>query len=430
MPPKRQRAKGVTAPTAWAPPASKISAKPPSSPGRSGVCVVPPPPSRFGRTFLVFAPWCDQGLGVQAREYVAWLTEIGFKAVVFACQPSKPSGRRAPPRMQADPAEWAAGPAVPIEYAAASRERVSREALVAFAREHRVTDALMLEPCRRPIFVLSAALAAAGVRVYAVPNIEMVRRCELDYFRDLGFARVLCNNDYTKDVLAYFRVPDDKLVAFPFALRDTRPERAAPHRRGDPVRFLLVGGMNADRRKQATRVMQAFAEARLGGRATLTVLCQGVDVVRPPPQLQRSIQVRTGHLSYADVMREYAAHHVVLMMSRAEGIGIGFHEALRAGCGVVTLDVAMYREMVLHEKTGWLVKALGEDGVVGAKLIGNDDPIVRTYTFDPKVLAGTFRKIVADGAVGEVQLRARKAYELVYSPDRVRSTYRHALGRE
>lgn len=399
----------------------------PSGKSRVGVCVAPTPTSRYDRTFLIFAPWCDQGLGVQAREYVAWLSEIGYKTVVYASRPSKLSGNRAPPKMQADPEEWSG---VVVEYDDVSRERVSHEALVAFAKKHHVSDALMLETCHKAMFVLSAALGTAGVRVYAVPNIEMVRRCELDFYRTLQFERILCNNDYTREVLEYFKVPKDKLVQFPFALRDRSPEvcQAALHRSGDAVKFLLVGGMNAERRKQATKVMKAFADADLGGRATLTVMCQGVDIVRPPPQLRRSIQVQTGHQTYAQVIEAYANHHVVIMMSRAEGIGIGFHEALRAGCAVLTLDVAMYREIILPEKTGWVVKALGEEGTLGAKLIGNDDPIVRTYTFDAKALTEVFRKILTNHKdIAPMQQRARRAFEIVYSPDRVRSTYRNAL---
>jgi len=416
-------------PTRWVPPPSRIPAAAPKR--RRGTIVfnaTPPAPPRVRRTFLLFSPWCDQGLGVQAREYVGWLRDVlGSTVVVFACRPSKPSGATAPTRMQADPAEWAG---VTVEYIDASREAVPHDTLTAFAKKHGVTDALMLETCRRRIFVLSAALGSIGVRVYAVPNIEMVRRAELGHYRELGFAGVLCNNEYTRDVLAFFQVPEERLRLFPFALRD-RPGlvRAAEHRhRRDPVRFLLVGGMNADRRKQATKVMQAFAAAGLGPAATLTVLCQGVDAVRAPAQQRhRTITVAHGHRPHAEVLKEYGAHHVVLMLSRAEGIGIGFHEAMRAGCALVTLDVAMYRELVSADRTGWLLPARAEDGVVGAKLIGNDDPIVRTYTFDQHRLTALFRRIVGEGKVAEMQRGSRRAFEMIYAEDRVRAAYRRAL---
>lgn len=383
------------------------------------------PATRLRRTFLLFAPWCDQGLGVQAREYVGWLTELGYRVVVFSCKPSKRSGPDAPRRMQASHKEWKD---VEVAYAGNTRETVDFVEVVAYAKTQHVTDALMLEIAHRRIFVISAALAAEGIRVYAVPNIEMVRRSELSLIQQMRFHKILCNNEHTRQVLQYFKVSASKLALFPFALHDADAPRAQLHRPGEPIKFLLVGGMNAERRKQASLVMTAFAHAFRAPHslATLTVLCQGQDV--PKTRLRCPyIKVVHKHLSHAEVLGWYAKSHVLVMLSRAEGIGIGFHEALRAGCAIMTFATPMYRELVLPDGNGWLVPAKAEDGTEGARKIGNDDPIVRTHTCDVSTVISALQLIVGQNDVARLQAGARKTFELMYEPGRVLDAYRKTL---
>jgi glycosyltransferase involved in cell wall biosynthesis len=383
------------------------------------------PANHLYRAFLIFSPWCDQGLGHQAKTYVQWLQDMGHRAVVFACKPSKKSSAKCPSRMQANWDEWAN---VTVKYHAKTREEVPHEDVVSFAKENGVTDALMLETCHMRIFVISAALSRAGVRVFAVPNIELVRRCEVQYFRDLGFHRVLCNNQYTLDVLKYFGVPRAKLANFPYSPRDVQSDLAELHRPGNTVRFLLVGGMNAERRKQAGKVIHAFQRAFSTDprAACLTVLCQGTDYPRVGAT-QPNVHIVKRHLTYADVLQYYARSHVVVMLSRAEGIGLSLHEAMRARCAILSMETSMFKELVQPNVNGWLIGYKVEKGTEGAKLIGNDDPVVHTYTFDPRVLSIAFQTIVG-ADVARMQEGARRAFELMYAPERVVTTYTLALG--
>lgn len=394
----------------------------------AGVCVQNKPPvNHLQRTFLIFAPWCDQGLGNQARAYCGWLTHMGHRPVVFACKPSKKSSAHAPSRMQADPTEWEG---VKVHVSGAVREAVPHGELTRVAQENHVTDALMLETCHKHIFVLSAALASVGVRVYALPNIELVRRSELDNFRKLRFQRVLCNNQYTYDVLKYFKVPQEKLALFRFALWEPAP-MAELHRPGQPVKFLLVGGMNAERRKQASKVIAAFTAAFRPPvtQAHLTVLCQGVDVPKFRGHPPSGVTVINKHMSNTEIARYYAESHIVIMMSRAEGIGLCLHEAMRARCAVLSMETAMFKELVLPGRTGWLIPYKVEDGTVGAKMIGNDDPVVHTYTFEPRALVDTIQLIVsgAGGSIAEMQAGSRQAHELLFSEERVQTEFAKAF---
>ncbi len=397
----------------WRPPKSLLGTKTDQLSGTYNK----PPNNFLQRVFLLFAPWCDQGLGIQARNYVQWLTSMQYRVVVFACTPSKPT-------RQACPEEWTVPDSVHVHLSAYNRETVPATELIDAVRQHNVTDALMLETCHANMFTLSHALVAQCVRVFAVPNIEMVRRTEIQKF-DV-FSRVLCNNQYTMDVLQYFKVPSPTCL-FPFALH---PEADVPlaslYQPNEPIRFLLVGGLNAEKRKQVNKVVMAFQKAfKSASEAQLTVLIQGGHQLAKMPQ---NVTVVNRHLPYADVLEHYAQSHIVIMCSRAEGIGLAFHEALRSRCAVLTLNVAMFKELIAPNVNGWLIKCEVEPGEVGAQQLGNDSPIVHTYTFQIANLTAaltTIKSMATD--IPRLQMGARNTYECIFERDRVTQAMHDAL---
>lgn len=335
-------------------------------------------------------------------------------------------------RMQASAAEWAPPAGCVVQYSAYNREVQPAEPVIAFARSCGATDALMLETAHANIYRLSGALMRNAVRVWAVPNIEMVRRTELPLYH--SFTGVLCHNAYSISVLRYLR-PSLEPRLLPFALPTNEPNgvvvhRAAPYDGYGPIRFLLVGGLNAVRRKHAVQVVQAFASAFRGAEsATLTVLSQ-----QSEPQLAaaartaHSVRIVEQHQTYQGILAEYGRHHVVLMLGRAEGIGIGTHEALRAGCAIVTFDHTMYKELVNPAINGWLLPAHDEAVTVGAKLLGNTDAVVRTCTLRVPELARLFREIVSDWpSVARKQQAAAESFRLLFEPGRVLRAWRAAL---
>lgn len=91
------------------------------------------------------------------------------------------------------------------------------------------------------------------------------------------------------------------------------------------------------------------------------------------------------------------------------------------------METSMFKELVQPGVNGWLIGYKVEKGTEGAKLIGNDDPVVHTYTFDPRVLSIAFQSIVG-ADVARMQEGARRAFELMYAPERVVTTYTSALG--
>jgi glycosyltransferase involved in cell wall biosynthesis len=390
------------------------------------------PSSYFDRCMLIFAPFCDQGLGIQALSYVHWLRYLGMRVCVFASQPSKSSGANAPPRMQAHAAEWQVPSDVAVYYSDVSREVQTPAELVAFAQQHGVTDAMMLETAHANVFALSTALhEQLDVRVWAVPNIEMVRRSELKSRYDGSpFAGILCHNEYSMKVIRYLRPTlSSRLRLLPFALVSSNDtlQRCAPFDGRGPIRFLLVGGMNAVSRKRADAVINVFrAIPALHGKATLTVTTQTAEpALRSVPGL---VTVISRHLTRSEILAIYGQHHVVIMLSRAEGLGIGLHEAMRAGCAVVTLRHQMYREHVAPTINGWLVPFQEEPEAVTIATVGNDEPVTRSFTFRAMDLAEALKYIVSHpDEVRRRQLGARAAHDAVYTADRISAAWNAAL---
>lgn len=355
-----------------------------------------PPRSVLGQPqaqLLFVTPWADQGLGIQAREYAQWATDAGWTVHIWAL-----ACRKSTTAPQVQPAEWS----LPnVTYSPTPEPQA--EPCLEYCRHHGITDVVVLEPAHRPMFDFVQALQP--IRVWAVPNLEMIRRADLPYYR--LFAGVLCVNQHTLDNLQYFKVPGSLLRRWPFQLHDRPNVQAARCER--QMRFLLVGGFNADRRKQARKVMQAFAFAfRDRTDVHLTVLSQGGPDFAQVPATFPNITVLVGPRSYAEILAEYQQHHVVVMCSRAEGLGLPFYEAQRAGCAVISLDIAMYREVV--DENGWLIKAQTEPVLVGQALIGNDDAIVHTYTFESSVLTKLFQQLTPQ-QIAQAQAAARARFE-------------------
>lgn len=360
------------------------------------------------RVFMIFAPWGDQGLGIQAREYAKFLTALSWRVVVYSHFPAKGVKKTEPPAvatksvllqrlssgtpdtacrpLQASVDEWCL-PKVKVVYSKNTRENTDVSHMIQIIRAEGVTDIMLLELQYAFMFRLACRLAAVNVRVYAVPNIELVRKSEVLAFNGPMFFRVLCNNIYTYHTLVRHGVHLSKLAHFPFFLMDrpTMPARLPT----TTVKFLLIGGMNAFSRKQAGTIIDAFAAVtrRIGREtlASLTITVQDCETV-PPAALKAAralsnIAIVRGHQTHDQIRSLYRTHHIVLFCSRAEGIGIGLHEAMQHGCAVLALGTPINREIMVRGMTGWTLAATPQHNM--GRLIGNDQMIVPCYSLHP-----------------------------------------------
>jgi len=300
------------------------------------------------RRIALLTPWCDQGLGVQSRVYAELLEARGWECSVFAFCPYYASA--ANPQHQARAAEWS-WPR--IYYSPHDREHVEAEELRCFVQRYRVQYALIPETCFAPIFDLAAQLRALHVTCCAVPNFEIVRRDEL--WKHEVFASLLCNNQTCYDLFAERAAfPQARLHHIGFAL----PPRVVPQREAR-ARFLFFGGMNAFSRKCAAQVYEAYRSASARNpRIALTMCIQSAsqaEQLHMADWAAPNLCLVQRHLSRAEVEQLYAEHTINVQVSRHEGLGLGFYEALAWGLPTLTLDHVPHNEIIQHNATGWLV---------------------------------------------------------------------------
>lgn len=351
------------------------------------------------RQVLFVTPWGDQGLGIQAREYTQWAHGAKWGVHVWALE-SRKTGFA-----QVNSAEWTL-PNVKIVYTQHSDPEPM--SCIQYCINNGITDVFVLEPARRLVFDFARELKLRNLQVWGIPNLEMIRRSDLPEY-STAFTGILCVNEHVRDNLLYFKIPSSMLHSWPFQLHDCPKAQSTPCK--SIMRFLIVGGFNADRRKQAKKVMVAFSRAfRDRKDVQLTVLSQGGPDFQQIPPTFSNIQVRTGAMTYEQIIAEYQQHHVVIMCSRAEGLGLPFYEAMRAGCAIISLNVAMYRELVVHGSNGWLIKCATEPVALGQAAIGNNEAIVHTYTFESSALEQLLLQLTPE-AISFAQTASRRNFE-------------------
>ena len=210
-----------------------------------------------------FVPWCDQGLGIQARAYVRALKdtkELPRRVHVFSYKPYFiDQDKKNALDFQEDKTEWICD-GIPIFYSENIREDVKDDEILDFVNKYAINRFIIPETCWKRVFEIARLLKNNGVEVYAIPNIETVRKDEL--YKHRIFDKILCNNElcYNNFHNKGFR----NLYEIGFALPPvavTARTVGCLRSRGKPIKFLSVGGMNAFTRKQIPEVIEAFIKS-------------------------------------------------------------------------------------------------------------------------------------------------------------------------
>lgn len=308
---------------------------------------------RRWRNVALFAPWCDQGLGIQTRNYARLLLKHNFRVFVFAFQPY--TGKRE----QANEDEWRL-PGVSVYYSPHHREAVTSHELACFAVKTQIGHAIIAETCWNRVFSMMRELRAMDVRTYAVPNVEIVRKDEIE--KHHVFDAVLINNAACRVLFERHGFPRDLLhhVGYAAEVREeVLREIAKRNAQSKPLvdssgrrvlRFLIVGGRNAIFRKHVDIVLDAFLSVFRNGDPVQFIGTSQLDCDEFAPFKARlaqrgcPAQLLIGNLSAERIGQLYSECDLVFQVSKHEGLGIGFFEALLYEKPICTLNVDPHRE--------------------------------------------------------------------------------------
>jgi glycosyltransferase involved in cell wall biosynthesis len=321
---------------------------------------------------MFFVCWCDQGLGIQVRNYTRVLKENGFNVSIFSYNAYNcDNGTHTAQQAQTCPSEWKI-PGVSVYYSTFHRESVSDEEIENFVQVHNVGKCVIPETCWYRVFEIARLLGQLGVRTYAVPNIEIVRKDEIH--KHHFFDRVLCNNLVCKDIFESYGFRDSiRFIGYAADIIEYPKECLGGTGK---IRFLFLGGRNAVSRKQINEVSRAFADAaRKVDNIELTLCFQteqlGLNIEQHP-----SIHVNNKSLSYEEVLMMYRTHHVFIQPSKQEGLGLGFYEALAMGTPVLTINTAPHNEIIRDGINGWVIDCTHEP------MTDNDNGVIMAACFE------------------------------------------------
>lgn len=335
------------------------------------------------KNIMIFSPWCDQGLGIQSRNYRNILASYGYKVCIFALKPYNASSCV---DLQKIPEEWVTDH---IYYSVNNRENVKDDELINFVRMYNITSCLIPETCWKRVFEVAKLMDKLNVRCYAIPNIEIVRKDEI--FKHRYFYKILCNNRLCLNIFNSYGITNTELIGYGIGNIQMKPKVY-----GDRVNFLFIGGMNAFSRKHILDICEAFYLAsEVLDNIYLTCTVQMTNNLEHDDKLKldkyrnhKNIRILDNHISYDEILDFYYKSDVSIQVSKHEGLGLGFYEAVATGTPVISLNTPPHNEIILDNINGWLIDCYYK------KMTDNDAALFGSAYFDVNNLANKIINIV------------------------------------
>jgi glycosyltransferase involved in cell wall biosynthesis len=330
------------------------------------------------KNVMIFTPWCDQGLGIQSRNYHDILINNNYSVFIFGV---KPYNAATCIELQKDSKEWETNN---IYYSSNDRENITDIELKEFVQENNIGQCLIPETCFSRIFEIAKLFRSLDVLCYAIPNIEIVRKTEV--FKHNYFYKILCNNYLCQNIFDDHDTSKTGYIGYGMKKRPEMKHKDISD--SNPIKFLFIGGMNAFSRKHILDICEGFASAYQKNKniyLTCTVqktnnlevdLIQKIDEYKEHP----NINIIFNHMKYQDILNLYYDHHISIQMSKHEGLGLGFYEAIYTGTPIITLNTPPHNEIVRDKVNGWIVDCYYK------KMTDNKDPIFDSAYFKSDIL--------------------------------------------
>ena len=329
---------------------------------------------------MIFTPWCDQGLGIQSRNYYNILKNSQYNASIFAI---KPYNSDSCIKLQKNPEEWVVEN---IYYSSKDREHVTDNEIINFIKKYNIGKCLIPETCWFRVFEIAKLLKEHDVKCYGIPNIEIVRKDEI--FKHRFFHKLLCNNNLCKQIFNDYGITNTKYIGYGLSGNEVE-YNAKDLNVENNIKFLFIGGMNAFSRKHILEICEGFVIAyNKCKNISLTCTIQKTNLLEIETQNELkkytnhpAINFIKTHMSYKEIIDLYHKNHISIQVSKHEGLGLGFYESLCTGTPIITLDTPPHNEIVKNDINGWTIPCYYK------KMTDNKDPLFDSAYFKPDILA-------------------------------------------
>jgi len=332
------------------------------------------------RKIMILTPWCDQGLGIQSKNYANILRKNGYNVFIFAL---KPYSANSSIELQKDPNEWIIdGCENNVYYSKNDRENITNEEIINFVKKNNIGICLIPETCWFRVFEVAQLLDILNVKCYAIPNIEIVRYDEL--YKHNYFYKILCNNFLCANIFNEYGIMKTEYVGY-----GINYEMKLKNKSGEKFKFLFIGGMNAFSRKHILEICESFTIAyEKNKNISLTCTIQKTNLLEVNDKQMidkyighEAITFIQTHQSHNEILNLYYNHHISIQVSKHEGLGLGFYESLATGTPVITLDTPPHNEIIKDNVNGWLIPCYYK------KMTDNLHSLLQSAYFDVNILA-------------------------------------------
>lgn len=325
-------------------------------------------------SLMMYVPWCDQGLGIQAKNYNEILKNI-YNVCIFSY---KPYIAKTCKELQKEGDGWEIEN---VYYSNNDREHVTDIEIIEFVKKYNITKCIIPETCWFRVFDIAKKLREISVKVYAIPNIEIVRKDEL--VKHEYFHKILCNNELCKNIFEKYGIKRTHHIGYNINRCDLFKHKKIDNK----IKFLFIGGMNAFSRKQILKICEGFKVAD-NDNATLTCTILRTNSLETDDinnlekyRGTKNINIIEKHLSYETIINLHHDHNVVIHVSKHEGLGLGFYEAMATGTPVLTLNTQPHNEIIKNNYNGWTINCFY------IKMTDNKDPLFDSANFNHNDLA-------------------------------------------
>lgn len=351
----------------------------------------------------ILAPWCDQGLGIQAREYYSILQKNNFQPSIFSYVTTNSYGRS--DYFQKEPKEWEKVDSLTtnVHYSFNTRESLTIEELSHFIISKKIRTFIVIEPCYKPLFEkLSYIREHFGLKIIAIPNIECVSPSEIKFYSI--FDKVLCPTFECEKILSKNKIKCEWIGHSSEGFRSDRSSEGFRSERNSSeennlsekifkflenfkFKYLSIGGYNHDR-KNTLYICEVFSSLDNSSEENTSLdNSSGVVITFSngiPLEFEKFKECKNillfdaSHSSHSFIRDLHLLFDATIQISKKEGLCLGLFESLSMGIPVITFDAPPFNEIITSEN-GWFVPFTfsGEKSVLKKEtLIKDKIPIV------------------------------------------------------
>jgi hypothetical protein len=300
----------------------------------------------------IIAPWGDQGLGIQARDYYISLKEIGMVPYILSFKPYHSTHEN--PLLQSDKNEW---DYENITYSNNYRENLNFDEIFDFLYKNKIKKIIIIEGTFINIFKIACFLKLLNIKIYLVVNIECIRIEELNYH--FIFDKILTNNIDSHIIMSEIYKNKSFYLGFHLNHNYFKNSNKNLKDRNTKIKFMCNGGLNSISRKNIDTIICVFYEIfkdNIYLNWELNISIQGVEI----PEIIKdyccdNIKYYCNNMTYKQIIEKYLENDIFIHMGTHEGLGLGFFESIYSGTPVLTLNWTPNNEIITDEINGWLI---------------------------------------------------------------------------